>query len=96
LALSQEQLNALAKHGAQSRINELRQEIAAIEHAFPQLRARRGGRPRKQASATEPSAPANQSSPARRRSRGWSASQRKAAADRMKAYWAKRKAGRKK
>jgi hypothetical protein len=96
LALSQEQLNALAKHGAQARINELRQEIAAIEQAFPQLRSRRGGRPRKQASATESSATANQSSKGRRRSRGWSASQRKAAADRMKAYWAKRKAGRKK
>jgi hypothetical protein len=96
LALSQEQLNALAKHGAQARINELRQEIAAIERAFPQLRARRGGRPRKQASATEAPVTANQSSNGRRRSRGWSASQRKAAADRMKAYWAKRKAGRKK
>jgi len=93
LALSQEQLNALARHGAQARIDELRQEIAAIERAFPQLR-RRGGRPRKQASASESStaAPAAR----RRRSRGWSASQRKAAADRMKAYWAKRKAGRKK
>lgn len=93
MTLSQEQLNALARHGAQARISELRQEIAAIEQAFPQLRARRGGRPRKQASAPESAAP---SSTGRRRSRGWSASQRKAAADRMKAYWAKRKAGRKK
>jgi len=95
LALSQEQLNALARHGAQARIDELRQEIAAIERAFPQLR-RRGGRPRKQASAAESSATGSQPSARRRRTRGWSASQRKAAADRMKAYWAKRKAGRKK
>jgi hypothetical protein len=94
LALSQEQLNALARHGAQARIEELRQEIAAIERAFPQLR-RRGGRPRKQASAAESSA-TSQPAARRRRTRGWSASQRKAAADRMKAYWAKRKAGRKK
>ena len=95
MALSQEQLNALARHGAQARIDELRQEIAAIERAFPQLRRRRGGRPRKQATAERPTT-ASQPTGRRRRTRGWSAAQRKAAADRMKAYWAKRKGGRKK
>jgi len=89
-------LKALARHGAQARINELRQEIAAIVQTFPDLRARRGGRPRKQASAPQVSTAANESTATRRGRRGWSAAQRKAAANRMKAYWAKRKAGRKK
>jgi hypothetical protein len=97
LSLSQDQLNALARHGAQARINELRQEIAAIEQAFPGLGAKRRGRPRKQSSSADGSAASTGvSAKARRRSRGWSAAQRKAAAQRMKAYWVKRKAGRKK
>jgi hypothetical protein len=95
LALSQEQLNALARHGAQARINELRQEVAAIEQAFPELRSKRPGRP---SNGTRQAAGANGAveAPGKRRRRGWSAVARKAAAARMKAYWAKRKAGRKK
>jgi len=83
-SLTADQLKALARHGAQARINELQQEIAAIEQTFPKLRSKRRGRPRKQAPAK------------RRRRSGWSAAARKAAAARMKAYWAKRKAVRKK
>jgi hypothetical protein len=100
VALSREQLNALARHGAQTRVNELRQEIAAIEQAFPDLRSRRGGRPRKRAaggaSAGAAESAGDTGTVKRRGRRGWSASQRKAAADRMRAYWAKRKGTRKK
>jgi hypothetical protein len=96
LALSQEQLNSLARHGAQARISELRQEIAAIEQAFPDVRSERRGRPRKQAKQAGAGNGSTKGLAKRRRSRGWSAAQRKAAAARMKAFWAKRKAGRKK
>jgi hypothetical protein len=98
-ALSQEQLKRLAREGALSRLNELRKEIAAIEQTFPDLRARRGGRPRKQASTAPQAAQAADAGHGEGRRagrRGWSASQRKAAADRMRAYWAKRKSSRKK
>lgn len=95
-SLSREQLLALARHGAQARLTELQNEIAAIQRAFPALRARRGGRPRKQVSADQPPATANESAAARRGRRSWSAAQRKAAAERMRAFWAKRKSGRKK
>jgi hypothetical protein len=96
LALSQEQLTALARHGAQARINELRQEIAAIEQAFSNVRLKRRGRPRKQARQAAGANGSTEAPAKRGRSRGWSAAARKAAAARMKAYWAKRKAGRKK
>jgi len=95
LVLSQEQLNALARHGATARLNELRQEIAAIEQAFPDLRARRRGRRQTSAqhTASASDAPAEVASESDRKGRrGWSAAARKAAAARMKAYWAKRKA----
>jgi hypothetical protein len=96
-SLTADQLKALAYHGAQARINELRQEIVAIEQAFPDLRTRRGGRPRKQiASNSQVESAAGTGAVKRRRRRGWSAAARKAAATRMKAYWAKRKSRRKK
>jgi hypothetical protein len=92
--LSQDQLLNLARYGAQARIAELRTEIAAIEQAFPGLPGRRAGRPRKQASvAAQRATGADESTPGRR---SWSPAQRKAAAERMKSYWAKRKAARKK
>jgi hypothetical protein len=92
--LSQDQLLNLARYGAQARITELRNEIAAIEQAFPGLPGRRGGRPRKQTSVSAQRATGADEAPSGRRS--WSPAQRKAAAERMKSYWAKRKATRKK
>jgi hypothetical protein len=89
-SLTTDQLKALARHGAQARISELREEIAAIEQAFPDLMSRRGGRRTKRSSASSTGATK------RRKRRGWSAAQRKAAAERMKAYWRKRKGARKK
>jgi hypothetical protein len=101
-SLSQDQLLRLARHGAQSRISELRNEIAAIELAFPDLRGSVGQRGRKQhtesasaASAADAGGTASSGGRSRSGRRSWNAAQRKAAADRMKSYWAKRKAGKK-
>lgn len=91
--LSQEQLRTLARHGAQARITELQAEINAIQAAFPDIPSKRG-RARKQASSTQVATASDSGTTSGRR--GWSAAQRKAAGERMKAYWAKRKAGRKK
>lgn len=89
--LSHDQLLALARHGAEARLKELRDEIAAIEQAFstPASGGRRARR--RAAEATNQSWQRN----ARRRKPKWSPAARKAAAARMKAYWAKRKARRK-
>jgi hypothetical protein len=92
--LSQDQLLNLARYGAQARLTELRNEIAAIEQAFPAVSGRRAGRPRKQTSVAAQRATGADEATSGRRS--WSPAQRNAAAERMKSYWAKRKAARKK
>jgi hypothetical protein len=80
--LSRTELLKLARAGAEARIDQLQQEITAIYSAFPDLRRPRGRAP---ATNTPPTA---QRKPG---VRGWTAAQRKAAADRMKKYWAARK-----
>ena len=82
--LSRSALLALARAGALARIGELRQEIETIHQAFPDLKATRG----RQIAVSA-------GNPSRRKPglRRWSAAQRKAAADRMKKYWAARKGG---
>jgi hypothetical protein len=92
LALDRDQLRRLARLGAQARITELRREITAIERAFPDVREGRENGPRKGGQAGRRARPSKRSSS---RKPKWSAAQRKAAADRMKAYWAKRKGGKK-
>lgn len=87
--LSHKQLLTLARHGAQARLKEIRDEIAAIERTF----GRDGRRGRKPGRAAAGSATGKRRG---KRRRSWSAAARKAAADRMRAYWAKRRAGRKK
>jgi hypothetical protein len=84
----------LAKRGAEARLRELGDELKLLFSAFPDLRKNfdpeelpigfilRKGAGRPNAGARKPGA------------RGWSPDQRKAAAARMKAYWAKRKAAR--
>jgi hypothetical protein len=67
-----------ARRGAQARVEELNQELAAIYRAFPGLR--RGG-----ASA----APA--SAGAARRRKPMSAAQKREVSRRMKKYWADRR-----
>ena len=75
--LSREQLQRLARLGAQARLVELRAEEGAIRRAFPDLAGK--GKPA--------AAPRRRR---RRRSR-MSAAARKAVSERMKKYWAERR-----
>ncbi len=81
--LSREQIQRLARLGAQARLEELRSEQAAIREAFPDLF---GGR--KRGAAQTPSAPRR-----RRKRSTMTAAARKAVSDRMKKYWADRRRG---
>jgi hypothetical protein len=74
MAISRSDLLKLARAGAATRIQELREEIDGIYRSFPDLR--RGG----SAKASSTGRPAGR--------RGWTAAQRKAAAERMRKYWA--------
>jgi hypothetical protein len=79
--LNRDQLQRLARLGAQARLEELRREEAAIRAAFPDLfgkRARSSGQ---------------SSGGRRRRRRGMSAAARKAVSERMRKYWAERRKG---
>ena len=82
--LNQEQLQRLARLGAQARLDELRREEAAIRAAFPDLFGGRGrGRGRKARATATAGQP--------RRRRGMSAAARKAVSERMRRYWAERR-----
>ena len=79
--LSQEQLRRLARLGAVARLEQLRQEEAAIRAEFPELFGR-GRRENGQA------APAPR---AARHRRKMSAEARKVVSERMRKYWAERR-----
>jgi hypothetical protein len=79
--LTRDQLLRLARLGAVKRLEELRAEVRAIEALIGKGNAA--------------AAPGGRRGPRKRRRPKWSAAQRKAAADRMRAYWASRKAKRK-
>jgi hypothetical protein len=81
--LSREQIQRLARLGAQARLEELRREEASIRRAFPDLFGGRGRR----AAASDSAAPA----PRKRARSRMSAASRKAVSDRMKKYWAERR-----
>ena len=74
--LTREQLMQLARLGAEKRLEALRAEIRAIEALV--TRAQPGSSER--------------ATGRQRRRPKWSAAKRKAAAERMKAYWANRRA----
>jgi hypothetical protein len=78
--LSQEQLRRLARLGAVTRLEQLRQEESAIRAEFPEL----FGRGRREAA---PNGPARRASSRRR----MSADARKAVSERMRKYWAERR-----
>lgn len=78
--LSRDQLQRLARLGAQARLEELRREEAAIRQAFPDLFRGRPGR--------KPGRPAGSGGGGRR---GMNAAQRRAVSERMKKYWAERR-----
>ena len=75
--LNRNDLKHLARLGAKARLEELRQEEAAIRRAFPDLFSK--------------SAAASASTSGRRRRSRMSAAARKAVSDRMKKYWAERR-----
>ena len=78
----------LARAGAEARLAALRAEETALLAAFPDLRSRSLRRPAPAAAATSPST----RQAARGRRRRMSAAQRKAVGERMRAYWAARRA----
>jgi hypothetical protein len=78
MTLSRATLLTLARSGAEARLKELLDEVASIRSAFPEFKggSRRGRR--KSVLTGKPAV----------KRRGWTAAQRKAAAARMKKYWA--------
>jgi hypothetical protein len=85
-------LRLYAIAGAQARLAEMSQEAEAIRRAFPELRS--NGRQTGVKSANLRAADRNESAPtARRRRSKMPAAQRKAVGERMKKYWAARRAG---
>ena len=77
--------------GAQARVAEITQELDAIRRAFPELRQNGSSDARtRQSTVTGGDEPITR---ARRRRSTMSAAQRKAVGERMKKYWAARRAG---
>jgi hypothetical protein len=85
-SLSQDQLRRLARLGATARLEQLRQEEAAIRAEFPDLFSRRG-KGLSDATGTGQAA----GGAARRRRAAMSAAGRKAVSERMRKYWAERR-----
>lgn len=83
-SLSRNELNKLARVGAQARLAELDRERQSIVRAFPDLSGGRRGRPSKAGAAAA-------GGRARRRQRTMSAAERRAVSIRMKKYWADRR-----
>ena len=81
--LNTEQLRRLARLGAVARLEQLRQEEAAIRAEFPEL----FGRGRRSA----PTASAAAAPGRKRRRRKMSPAARKAVSERMRKYWAERR-----
>jgi hypothetical protein len=81
--LNSEQLRRLARLGAIARLEQLKQEEAAIRAEFPEL----FGRGRRAAIV------ADAAKPGRRRRRKMSPAARKAVSERMRKYWAERRKG---
>jgi hypothetical protein len=81
--LNQDQLRRLARLGAGARLEELRQEEAAIRAEFPEL----FGRGRRRAAVADNAAGGRR----RRRRKAMSPAARKAVSERMRKYWAARR-----
>src|SRR5829696_382200 len=79
--MTNDQMHELARVGAQARLHAIYEERGAILRAFPALRTGR-----------TPASTNGSPAPARRTRKGMSPAQRKAVGERMKAYWAKRRA----
>lgn len=82
----------LAKRGAEARLQDLLNEIKLLTNLFPNLRKSIDRDELPVAFLLKQGADRAARTPGRR---GWTPAQRKAAAARMKAYWAKRQATKK-
>ena len=80
--LDQEQLRRLARLGAVARLEQLRQEEAAIRAEFPELFGGRRG---------NGAASAPEGGRRKRRRPAMTAAQRKEVSERMRKYWAERR-----
>ena len=80
--LNQEQLRRLARLGAVARLEQLREEEAAIRGEFPELFGGRRGNPK---------AAGHEGGKRKRRRRAMTAAQRKEVSERMRKYWADRR-----
>ena len=78
--LNQEQLRRLARLGAVARLEQLREEEAAIRAEFPELFGGRRGNGEAKGAGVR-----------RRRRKAMSAAQRKEVSERMRKYWAERR-----
>jgi hypothetical protein len=85
-SLSQDQLRRLARLGATARLEQLRQEEAAIRAEFPDLFGRRRKGPSGAAGTGQAGGGA-----AQRVRAAMSAAGRKAVSERMRKYWAERR-----
>ena len=87
-SIAREELLRLARSGAVARLKELNAELDSIYAVFPDLRQR--GARAVSASAKAPAAKA--AARGGQANRAWSAAARKAVSERMKRYWAARRA----
>lgn len=78
--LNQDQLRRLARLGAVARLEQLREEEAAIRAEFPELFGGRRG-----------NGQVKDAGPRKRRRKAMSAAQRKEVSERMRKYWAERR-----
>jgi len=83
--LNTEELRRLARLGAIARLEQLRQEEAAIRAEFPELFGRGRGPSTKTEDAAAPRGRGS------RRRRRMSAAERRAVSERMRKYWAERR-----
>jgi hypothetical protein len=90
MALSADELRRLARLGAVARLQQLRQEEAAIRAEFPELFGR-GRRSDSAAGQNDGGDGRARRGAAARPRRRMSAAARKAAAERMRRYWAERR-----
>jgi hypothetical protein len=89
-SIAREELLRLARSGAVSRLKELNAERDSIYSVFPDLKE---GTARAKASAPpKASAPKAAARSGGQANRAWSAAARKAVSERMKRYWAARRA----
>ena len=86
--IAESELRSLALVGARARLSTLQAEVASLLATFPQLRS---GRLARGGSAGGDAAPRKGKKPGRKRP--MSAAEKKAVSERMRKYWAERRAG---